>query len=90
MRLIDKIKRLEKYVHKNDEPLGIAVRYLNGKVLWNDRIWEDEKTFNGAVDDAFKDSPPTGAPRIIVITYHRELPVTPRSLLQRFDVFDNF
>jgi hypothetical protein len=73
MRLVEKVKRLEKNIYSNDEPLRLAIRYLDGKILWNDQVWENEKAFSKALDVTFKDQPQKGVPRVIIVSYYREL-----------------
>ncbi len=75
MRLLDRVKRLEKVIHKTDNPLRVAIRHPDGRISWDAGTWEDENSFTKALDKAFKDRPQNGVPRVVIVTFHREVPI---------------
>jgi hypothetical protein len=51
----------------------VAIRFLNGTIHWADRIFPNEADFHKAVENTFRNEPPTPGPRVLVINFCRKM-----------------
>jgi hypothetical protein len=65
--------RLEKLLKKKEGIPAVALRFLNGTIDWADRIFPNEEEFYKAVERAFRNEPPAPGPRVVIITFRRNM-----------------
>ena len=72
MKYNRRLQKLEKVVKKEEFIPGVAIRFPDGTIDWNDQTFANEEDFHQAVDRAYEGRPNPNGPRAIIINFHRE------------------
>jgi hypothetical protein len=73
MKFVKRLRRLENVLQKKEGFPAIAIQYLNGKIDWAGRIYQNDEEFHTDVDRKFQNEPPTPGPRVILIKLWRDM-----------------
>jgi hypothetical protein len=89
MKYHKRFLRLEKLAKEEDRIPAVAIRFLNGTIAWDDRVFPNEDEFNRAVERALRNEPPAPGPQVVVITFWRKMKEYSLDKLRGKQVFGN-